>query len=30
MWAFAGVLLPSAADRKQVLVDTPAQLFRFV
>ncbi|MEE2976812.1 MAG: amidohydrolase [Pseudomonadota bacterium] len=29
MWAFAGVLLPSAADRKQVLVDTPAQLFRF-
>ena len=30
MWAFAGVLLPSAADRKQVLVDTPTQLFRFV
>ncbi|CAJ0687033.1 amidohydrolase family protein [Ralstonia holmesii] len=30
MWAFAGVLLPNAADRKQVLVDTPAQLFRFV
>ncbi|WP_343550181.1 amidohydrolase [Ralstonia sp.] len=30
MWTFAGVLLPSAADRKQVLVDTPAQLFRFV
>lgn len=30
MWAFAGVLLPSAADRKQVLFDTPAQLFRFV
>lgn len=30
MWAFAGVLLPSAADRKQVLVDTPAQLFRVV
>ncbi len=29
MWAFAGVLLPSAADRKQVLVDTPAELFRF-
>ncbi|CAJ0777635.1 amidohydrolase family protein [Ralstonia holmesii] len=30
MWAFAGVLLPNAADRKQVLVDTPAQLFRLV
>ncbi|MFS2107297.1 amidohydrolase family protein [Ralstonia sp. Ralssp135] len=30
MWAFAGVLLPNAADRKQVLVDTPARLFRFV
>ncbi|CAJ0693720.1 amidohydrolase family protein [Ralstonia sp. VS2407] len=30
MWAFAGVLLPNAADRKQVLIDTPAQLFRFV
>ena len=29
MWAFAGVLLPDAAERKQVLVDTPAQLFRF-
>jgi len=29
-WAFASVLLPNAADRKQVLVDTPAQLFRFV
>lgn len=29
MWAFVSVLLPSAADRKQVLVDTPAQLFRF-
>ena len=29
VWAFAGALLPSAADRKQVLVDTPAQLFRF-
>jgi predicted TIM-barrel fold metal-dependent hydrolase len=28
-WAFASVLLPSAADRQQVLVDTPAQLFRF-
>lgn len=30
MWAFAGVLLPDAAERRQVLVDTPAQLFRFV
>lgn len=30
MWAFASALLPSAADRQQVLVDTPAQLFRFV
>ena len=30
MWAFTSVLLPNAADRKQVLVDTPAQLFRFV
>lgn len=30
MWAFAGVLLPNAAARKQVLIDTPAQLFRFV
>ncbi|CAJ0815208.1 amidohydrolase family protein [Ralstonia flaminis] len=30
MWAFGDVLLPNAADRKQVLVDTPAQLFRFV
>ncbi|WP_199031109.1 amidohydrolase [Ralstonia sp. ASV6] len=30
MWAFVDVLLPNAADRKQVLVDTPAQLFRFV
>ncbi|KHK55740.1 membrane protein [Ralstonia sp. A12] len=30
MWAFLDVLLPNAADRKQVLVDTPAQLFRFV
>lgn len=29
MWAFVDVLLPNAADRKQVLVDTPAQLFRF-
>lgn len=29
-WAFVDVLLPNAADRKQVLVDTPAQLFRFV
>lgn len=30
MWAFVDVLLPDAADRKQVLVDTPAKLFRFV
>ncbi|CAJ0821251.1 4-sulfomuconolactone hydrolase [Ralstonia wenshanensis] len=30
MWAFAGVLLPNATDRRQVLIDTPAQLFRFV
>ena len=30
MWAFVDVLLPNAADRKQVLVDTPAKLFRFV
>ena len=30
MWAFVDVLLPNPADRKQVLVDTPAQLFRFV
>lgn len=30
MWTFAGVLLPNAADRRQVLIDTPAQLFRFV
>lgn len=29
MWAFVDVLLPNAADRRQVLVDTPAQLFRF-
>lgn len=29
MWAFASALLPRAADRQQVLVDTPAQLFRF-
>lgn len=29
-WAFLDVLLPNAADRKQVLVDTPAHLFRFV
>lgn len=29
MWAFAGMLLPDPAERKQVLVDTPAQLFRF-
>ncbi len=29
-WAFVDVLLPDAADRKQVLVDTPAKLFRFV
>lgn len=28
--AFVDVLLPDAADRQQVLVDTPAQLFRFV
>lgn len=28
--AFVDVLLPNAADRQQVLVDTPAQLFRFV
>ena len=29
-WAFTSVLLPNAADRKQVLVDSPAQLFRFI
>ncbi|MGM3277305.1 amidohydrolase family protein [Ralstonia sp. 24A2] len=29
-WAFLDLLLPNAADRKQVLVDTPAHLFRFV
>ncbi len=28
--AFVDVLLPDAAERKQVLVDTPAELFRFV
>jgi len=29
-WAFADVLLPDTKARRQVLVDTPAQLFRFV